>query len=238
MPLLELTKVRAAYADKVEVLHGIDLSVHSGEFVTLIGANGAGKTTIMKTIMGQLPYRQGAIRFEDTPISQWRTTDIARLGISLVPEGRGIFLGLSVYDNLRVAATRWLKFGAPIERQIDHAFALFPVLAERRRQAAWSLSGGQQQMLAIGRAMMSRPRLLLLDEPSLGLAPNLVDHVFDALKRINDDGVTILLVEQNAYLALEFSGRGYVIERGSIALTGSSANLLSDERVRQAYLGA
>jgi branched-chain amino acid transport system ATP-binding protein len=237
MPLLEVHNVHAAYADQVEVLHGIDLTVESGEFVTLIGANGAGKTTTMKTIMGQVPHRGGKIRFEQAPIMDWATPDIARLGISLVPEGRGIFAGLSVYDNLRVAATRWLKRGGRIDADLDRTFALFPILAERRHQYGWSLSGGQQQMLAIGRALMSRPKLMLLDEPSLGLAPNLVDQVFDALKRINDNGVAILLVEQNAYMALEFSSRGYVIERGSISLAGSSADLLSDERIKAAYLG-
>jgi len=237
MPLLEVHNVHAAYADQVEVLHGIDLTVESGEFVTLIGANGAGKTTTMKTIMGQVPHRGGAIRFEQAPIMDWATPDIARLGISLVPEGRGIFAGLSVYDNLRVAATRWLKRGDRIDADLDRTFALFPILAERRHQYGWSLSGGQQQMLAIGRALMSRPKLMLLDEPSLGLAPNLVDQVFDALKRINDNGVAILLVEQNAYMALEFSSRGYVIERGAISLAGSSADLLSDERIKAAYLG-
>ena len=237
MPLLEVHNVHAAYADRVEVLHGIDITVDSGEFVTLIGANGAGKTTTMKTIMGQVPHRGGTIRFEQAPIMDWATPDIARLGISLVPEGRGIFAGLSVYDNLRVAATRWLKRGGRIDADLDRTFALFPILAERRHQYGWSLSGGQQQMLAIGRALMSRPKLMLLDEPSLGLAPNLVDQVFDALKRINEDGVAILLVEQNAYMALEFSSRGYVIERGSISLGGSSADLLSDERIKAAYLG-
>ncbi len=237
MPLLEVHNLHAAHGDRVEVLHGIDITVDSGEFVTLIGANGAGKTTTMKTIMGQVPHRSGGLRFEGAAIIDRSTPDIARLGISLVPEGRGVFAGLSVYDNLRVAATRWLRCGARIDADVDRVFALFPVLAERRRQLGWALSGGQQQMLAIGRALMSRPTLMLLDEPSLGLAPNLVDQVFDALKRINESGVAILLVEQNAYMALELSSRGYVLERGAVTLTGPSAALLADERVKAAYLG-
>jgi branched-chain amino acid transport system ATP-binding protein len=237
MPLLELHDAGAAYADQLQVLHGISLTVEKGEFVTLIGANGAGKTTTMKAIMGQVRTRSGTILFEGRPIGGLGTPAIAQLGLALVPEGRGIFPGLSVYDNLRVATTRWLRRGDDLDGDLRQVFELFPVLAERRDQYGWSLSGGQQQMLAIGRALMARPKLMLLDEPSLGLAPNLVEQVFETLKRINDQGVSILLVEQNAFMALEFSHRGYVIERGRVTLSGTSAALANDERVKLAYLG-
>jgi branched-chain amino acid transport system ATP-binding protein len=237
MPLLELSNLHAAYGDGVEVLHGIDLTVEEGELVTLIGANGAGKTTTLRTIMGLLRSRSGSVRFKGEDISTLATPEIARRGISLVPEGRGVFPGLSVYDNLRIAATTWLRPGGSIERELELVYGLFPILAERRNQAGWSLSGGQQQMLAIGRALVARPKLMLLDEPSLGLAPNLVDQVFDTLRRINEQGVSILLVEQNAFMALEVSNRGYVIERGRVAMHAASAQLMDDERVKLAYLG-
>ena len=237
MPLLELRDVHAAYADEVEVLHGISLMVEQGQFVTLIGANGAGKTTTMKSIMGQVRSRSGAILFEGIDITGHSTPEIARLGLALVPEGRGVFPGLSVYDNLRVAATRWICRGERLDAELQQVFELFPVLAERRNQYGWSLSGGQQQMLAIGRALMARPKLMLLDEPSLGLAPNLVEQVFETLERINDQGVSILLVEQNAFMALEFSDRGYVIERGAVAFSDDADALMTDQRVKAAYLG-
>ena len=237
MPLLELSKLYAAYGDGVEVLHGIDLAVDSGELVTLIGANGAGKTTTLRTIMGLMRNRSGSVRFQGEEISSLPTSEIARHGISLVPEGRGIFPGLSVYDNLRIAATSWLRPGGSIRQELDLVYGLFPILAERHHQPGWSLSGGQQQMLAIGRALVARPKLMLLDEPSLGLAPNLVDQVFDTLRQINEQGVAILLVEQNAFMALEVSNRGYVIERGRVAMHARSADLMDDERVKLAYLG-
>jgi branched-chain amino acid transport system ATP-binding protein len=237
MPLLEILGLRAAYADGVEVLHGIDLAVDAGEFVTLIGANGAGKTTTLRTVMGLLRPRSGSIRLDGREIAGLPTAEIARLGIALAPEGRGIFPGLTVYENLRVAATRWIGAGEKFDDDLARVYELFPVLAERRAQFGWSLSGGQQQMLAIGRALIARPRVMLLDEPSLGLAPRLVEQVFETLKRINQQGVAIMLVEQNAFMALEACNRGYVIERGSIAMQNTSAVLLDDERVKIVYLG-
>src|SRR5215210_6480789 len=231
MPLLEVEKLHAAYGDGVEVLHGVSVAVQEREFVTLIGANGAGKTTTLRAIMGLLAARSGSIRFLGRDISRLTTPEIARLGISLVPEGRGVFPGLTVYENLRVAATTWLRRGMKTDRDFDFVYSLFPILADRRDQMGWSLSGGQQQMLAIGRALLARPKLMLLDEPSLGLAPNLVDQVFETLKRINEQGVSILLVEQNAFMALEVSNRGYVVERGRVAMHENSAALMDDDRV-------
>jgi len=237
MPLLEVRDLHAAYEDGVEVLHGIDLTVEAGEFVTLIGANGAGKTTTLRAITGLLTPRSGSIRLDGKDIAGLPTAEIARLGIALAPEGRGIFPGLTVYENLRVAATRWISAGKGFDQDLRKIYDLFPILEERRAQFGWSLSGGQQQMLAIGRALMARPRVMLLDEPSLGLAPQLVEQVFDTLRRINDQGVTIMLVEQNAFMALEVCDRGYVIERGDIAIANTSSALLDDERVKAAYLG-
>lgn len=237
MPLLEIKNLHAAYGDGVEVLHGVDLAMERGEFVTLIGANGAGKTTTLRAIMGLLRTRSGSLRFEGKEILGLPTPEIARLGISLVPEGRGVFPGLTVYENLRVAGTPWLRAGRSVDRDLDMVYSLFPPLAERRNQFGWSLSGGQQQMMAIGRALVARPKLMLLDEPSLGLAPKLVDQVFETLVRINQQGVSILLVEQNAFMALEVSNRGYVIERGRVATQDSSKQLMNDDRVKAAYLG-
>ena len=237
MPLLEVRDLHAAYEDGVEVLHGIDLTVEAGEFVTLIGANGAGKTTTLRAITGLLRSRSGSIRLDGKDIVGLPTAEIARLGIALAPEGRGIFPGLTVYENLRVAATRWISAGKGFDQDLKKIYDLFPILEQRRAQFGWSLSGGQQQMLAIGRALMARPRVMLLDEPSLGLAPQLVEQVFDTLRRINDQGVTIMLVEQNAFMALEVCDRGYVIERGDIAIANTSSALLDDERVKAAYLG-
>lgn len=237
MSLLALEGVRSGYEDGPDVLHGIDLSVGEGEFVTLIGSNGAGKTTTLRTIMGLTRARGGTIRFLDRDIGRARTADIVCLGASMVPEGRGVIPSLSVIENLRIAATPWRGGGQALRTEIDAVFALFPVLAERQSQSAWSLSGGQQQMLAIGRALVSRPKLMLLDEPSLGLAPNLVEQVFDTLVSINAKGVAILLVEQNAWLALEVSRRAYVFERGRISAEGSSQDLLNDQRLTAAYLG-
>jgi branched-chain amino acid transport system ATP-binding protein len=237
MPLLEVRDLHAAYDDGVEVLHGINVTVEAGEFVTLIGANGAGKTTTLRAITGLLRSRSGSILLDGKDIVGLPTAEIARLGIALAPEGRGIFPGLTVYENLRVAATRWIYAGKGFDQDLKKIYDLFPILEERRAQFGWSLSGGQQQMLAIGRALMARPRVMLLDEPSLGLAPQLVEQVFDTLRRINHQGVTIMLVEQNAFMALEVCDRGYVIERGNIAITNTSSALLDDERVKAAYLG-
>jgi branched-chain amino acid transport system ATP-binding protein len=237
MPLLSLEAVRAGHGAGADVLHDIDLVVEEGELVCLIGANGAGKTTLLRTVMGLLRPRGGRISFDGRSIGGLPTPAIARLGASLVPEGRGVFPGLTVLDNLRLAATPWGGAAAALAREFARVFALFPILAERRDQLAWSLSGGQQQMLAIGRALVARPRLMLLDEPSLGLAPNLVEQVFDTLLDINRQGVAILLVEQNALMALEVSQRGYVLELGRISAADAAATLLEDPRVRHAYLG-
>lgn len=236
MQLLEVRDVSAAYPDGVEVLHKVDISVRQGEMVTLIGANGAGKTTTLRAIMG-LVRASGSVKFAGQDILGRETPDIARLGISMVPEGRGVFPGLSVYDNLRVATTPWFGRGKSMADDLDRVFSLFPILAERRKQLGWSLSGGQQQMLAIGRAIMARPKLMLLDEPSLGLAPNLVEEVFEKLKSINEQGVSILLVEQNAFMALEYSSLAYIIERGTVSQQMTSAALLQDESIKAAYLG-
>jgi branched-chain amino acid transport system ATP-binding protein len=237
MPLLEIDGLHTAYDNKVEVLHDVNITLEQGELVTLIGSNGAGKSTTLKTIMGLTRATRGAIRFQGKPINGLSTPDIACLGISMVPEGRGVFPGLTVYDNLRIATTPWRRMGESFARDLDHVYSLFPVLAERRDQLGWSLSGGQQQMLAIGRAMLARPKLMLLDEPSLGLAPILVEQVFETLKQINQQGVSILLVEQNAFMALEVSHRAYVIERGKITAHNESAALMNDERIKSAYLG-
>ena len=237
MPLLEITGLSASYGDLVEELHGVSLAVDRGELVTLIGSNGAGKTTTLKAIMGLAKVRAGGVRFLDQDIAGRATAEIARLGLSMVPEGRGVFPGLSVHDNLRIAATPWIRPGLGVDRELAMVFELFPVLAERRNQLSWSLSGGQQQMLAIARALVARPKLMLLDEPSLGLAPNLVEQVFETLLRINREGVAMLLVEQNAFMALEIATRGYVLERGTVTIEGPAATLLDDSRVKAAYLG-
>ena len=238
MKLLEIDGLRAAYADGVDVLHDVVLDVEEGEFVTLIGANGAGKTTTLRSIMGLVKHSARTLRFGGRDISRMSTASIARLGLAMVPEGRGVLPGLTVLDNLRVAATPWLRYRQSLEAELAEVYALFPILAERQRQLAWSLSGGQQQMLAIGRALVARPKLMLLDEPSLGLAPNLVEEVFGTLQRINARGVAILLVEQNAFMALEVSKRGYVLDRGSVIMTDTARALEADDRIRSAYLGA
>jgi branched-chain amino acid transport system ATP-binding protein len=235
--LLEVAGLTCGYADGIAVLHDLSLHVDAGELVTLIGANGAGKTTTLKAIMGLLRRRGGSVRFAGAEIAGRQTADIARAGLALVPEGRGVFPGLSVLDNLRVAATPWNGTGRAVQDEIARVMTLFPALAERRRQLAWSLSGGQQQMLAIGRALVARPKLMLLDEPSLGLAPRLVDEVFETLVAINRQGVAMLLVEQNATLALEISARAYVMEQGRIVLESAASALLDDARVQDAYLG-
>ncbi|WP_271608674.1 ABC transporter ATP-binding protein [Bradyrhizobium sp. CCBAU 21359] len=234
--MLEVRNLSAAYQDGVEVLHNIDLAVPEGAMVTLIGANGAGKTTTLRAIM-KLMRSRGSIVFRGEEISRRETPEIAQLGISMVPEGRGVFPGLSVYDNLRVAATPWLSRGQSIDGDLDRVFSLFPILAERRKQLGWALSGGQQQMLAIGRAIMARPKLMLLDEPSLGLAPNLVEEMFEKLKSVNEQGVSLLLVEQNAFMALEYSTLAYVIERGTVSSQKASSALLEDNSIKAAYLG-
>ena len=220
---------------RIEVLHGVSLDVAAGEIVTLIGSNGAGKTTLMRVISGILPKASGRILFEGEEIDRWPAHVRVIRGIAQVPEARQVFAPLSVADNLRLGAFR--RSAADVPREMERVYALFPVLAERRNSVAGTLSGGQQQMLAMGRALMSGPRLLLLDEPSMGLAPVLVDQILDTVVSLRKSGVTILLVEQNVNAALAIADRAYVIETGRIVLNGASATLADDARVREAYLG-
>jgi branched-chain amino acid transport system ATP-binding protein len=234
--MLEVEDLHVAYG-RNEVLKGISFTVAEGEIVALVGSNGAGKTTTLSTISGLLRPRAGAIRWNGTPIERAPVERIVRAGIAHCPEGRRVFPGLTVRENLIVgAAARPLS--ARLDDDIGLVFALFPRLKERHAQGAWSLSGGEQQMLAIGRALMSRPKLLMLDEPSLGLSPLIIEQVFDCLVDLNRrTGLAILLVEQNAAMALEISARAYVLQTGAITLSGPAAEIAADPRVREAYLG-
>jgi branched-chain amino acid transport system ATP-binding protein len=236
MRLLELDDIHAGYG-AIEVLKGISLHVEEGEIVTLIGANGAGKTTTLMTICGVLRASRGAVRFLGRDLSGLPAHRIVELGIAQSPEGRKIFPRLSVLENLEMGAfTRRDPDG--VRKDIERVFQLFPILAERRAQAGGTLSGGEQQMLAVGRALMTRPKLLVLDEPSLGLAPLIVKKIFDVIAELNREGVTVLLVEQNARMALKLANRGYVLETGEITISASAQALLQDARVASAYLGA
>jgi len=232
--MLEVEKLKVAYGG-IEALRGIDFTVGEGEIVTLLGANGAGKTTTLRTISGLLRPRAGAVRFEGRDLHVMPPHELVALGIGHVPEGRRIFARMSVMENLQMGA--YHRPRADIGPDIEHVFDLFPVLRERKEQPGGTLSGGEQQMLAIGRAMMSQPRLLLLDEPSMGLAPMIVARIFDIIREINEQGTTILLVEQNAAQALKLAGRGYVLETGEIVMSDDASTLLADDRVRAAYLG-
>ena len=233
--MLELKSVRTYYGN-IEALKEISLTVSEGEIITLIGANGAGKSTTLMSISGIVPPRLGEIRFLDKPIHHLNPDEIVTLGISQVPEGRRIFPQLTVLENLDMGAFL-RKDKADIKKDMDHIFALFPILAQRQHQGGGTLSGGEQQMLSISRALMARPRLLLMDEPSLGLAPLIVRVIFDIIKKINEEGTTIFLVEQNAHMALKVAHRGYVMENGRITLEGNAQNLLVNEEVKKAYLG-
>lgn len=234
MSLLETRQLKVAYGG-IKAVRGVDLTVAEGELVCLIGANGAGKSSILKGLVGLVPHG-GEARFAGERLTGRPTHAIAALGISLVPEGRGIFARLTVAENLDMGAfVRRDRAAVPADR--ERVYELFPRLAERRAQMAGTLSGGEQQMLAIGRALMSRPRMLLLDEPSMGLAPLMVQKIYETITRIAGEGVTILLVEQNANLALHVSQRGYVMESGEITLEGESGTLLTNPQVRAAYLG-
>ena len=234
-PLLELKGLQVAYGG-IQAVKGIDLSVAQGELVCLIGANGAGKTTTLKGITGLQPVKSGTIRYADEDITGKPAFELVRKGLSMVPEGRGVFGALTIEENLAMGAYA-RNDRAASHADVERVFGLFPRLKERHKQTAGTLSGGEQQMLAMGRALMSRPKLLLLDEPSMGLAPLMVQKVFETVLTVSREGVTILLIEQNAKLALEVSGRGYVMESGEITLHGDAKQLLSDPKVRAAYLG-
>jgi len=236
MALLELRDVHTYYG-RVHALKGISLEVEEGEIVTLIGANGAGKTTTLRTISGLLPPREGQIVFDGQVLNGVPAHQIVNMGISQAPEGRKVFSTLTVQENLNMGAYSLGNDREAIEENRRRVFELFPRLEERKNQVAGTLSGGEQQMLSIGRALMARPRLLMLDEPSLGLAPMLVRAIFETIKEINEGGVTILLVEQNARAALRLAHKGYVLETGRIVLSGTAEELMRDERVRKAYLG-
>ena len=231
--LLEVREIDASYGD-VQVLRGLSLTVEQGEIVTLLGSNGAGKTTTLRTICGTLPLRGGEIFFEGKPLAPVPAHRRAELGLALVPEGRELWAQLSVRENLELGAYR---ARARCAQNLERVFALFPRLRERSGQLAGSLSGGEQQMCAIGRALMSEPRLLMLDEPSLGLAPILVEQMFNIIRDLHASGMTVLLVEQNLQKALQIAHRGTVIETGAVKLHGSSAELLGNPEIRSAYLG-
>jgi branched-chain amino acid transport system ATP-binding protein len=233
--VLNVTHLKTNYG-KIEALKGISIEVHEGEIVTLIGANGAGKSTTLKTLSGQLSPTTGTIVFEGDSIAGMPAHKVTQKGIIQVPEGRRIFSRMTVLENLEMGA--YLRSDKEeIKADLDHVFELFPRLKERLTQKGGTLSGGEQQMLAMGRGLMARPRLLMLDEPSMGLAPVVVETIFEIIGKLNRDGITILLVEQNANLALSIADRGYVLETGEIKLTGTGKELLANEDVRKAYLG-
>jgi branched-chain amino acid transport system ATP-binding protein len=232
--MLTVEGLRSCYG-RIEVLHGIDLDVASGEIVTVVGANGAGKTTLLKCLSGIQPVSAGSIVFRGEALTAVPAHARVRRGLAQSPEGRQIFTNLTVEENLRLGA--YLFSDDKVERDREDAFAMFPILREKRNLAAGGLSGGQQQMLAIARALMGRPSCLLLDEPSMGLAPILVAQIFDVVKSLKALGVTVLLVEQNAFGALSVADRGYVMETGRITMSGPAADLIADERIRAAYLG-
>ena len=235
-PLLEITDLKVLYG-RVEALHGISLSVEEGEVVTLIGSNGAGKTTTVRTISGLVRASEGRIVLEGKEISGLSAPEIVRRGLGHSPEGRHVFPRLTVRDNLEMGAYLRPRRDKDVKKDLDRVFKLFPRLLERHTQMAGTLSGGEQQMLAMGRAMMTRPRVLLLDEPSLGLSPVLVETIFQVIGELHEEGTTILLIEQNALMALRTAGRGYVIETGSIVMADEAEVLLKSPQVRTAYLG-
>jgi branched-chain amino acid transport system ATP-binding protein len=233
--LLQLDSIRAGYG-AIEVLKGISLEVREGEIVTIIGANGAGKTTTLMCISGINRPTAGAIRFDGRDLGGLAPHEIVRMRLSQSPEGRKIFPRLTVLENLELGAiTR--RDPAGVRKDLDHVYGLFPILRERPKQAGGTLSGGEQQMLAVARALMARPKLLLLDEPSLGLAPLIVAKIFEVIRQLNAEGIAVLLVEQNARMALKLAHRGYVLETGSITISGPANDLLNDQRVKDAYLG-
>jgi branched-chain amino acid transport system ATP-binding protein len=234
MAMLEVEDVHSYYGN-IEALKGISITVDEGEIVTLIGSNGAGKSTTLRSISGLTPPRQGIIRFDGRDIGETPPQEIVKLGISQSPEGRRTFPRMTVRENLELGA--YLRRDENVDGDLERVFALFPRLEERQRQKAGTMSGGEQQMLAIGRALMSNPKLLLLDEPAMGLAPVLVERIYETIAEINRQGTTILLVEQNAGYALEVSSRGYVLETGKVSVSGDSASLEQNPEVQKAYLG-
>ena len=233
---LEIKDLHVHY-DKIEAIKGISVVVNEGEIVTLIGANGAGKTTTLKTISGLRKVSSGSILFDGQDISKVQAHERVDLGISQAPEGRGIFPGMTVLENLEMGKFHRKNRKAEMDEDLDNIYTLFPRLKERSSQAGGTLSGGEQQMLAVGRALMGSPKLLLLDEPSMGLAPVLVDMIFETIQKINKQGTTILLVEQNALAALNVADRAYVLESGSIKMSGKAKDLISNDEVTKAYLG-
>jgi branched-chain amino acid transport system ATP-binding protein len=235
MAILEVNNIHAYYGN-IQALRGISITVEKGEIVTLIGANGAGKTTTLRSISRLVNLREGDIHFDGEEVSQFKAHELVYKGVAMVPEGRGIFSKLTVAENLDMGAFH-RDDDDGIQEDLERVFELFPRLKERRHQIAGTLSGGEQQMLATGRALMANPRLLLMDEPSMGLAPVLVENVFETIKRINSEGTTILLVEQNATMALQVANRGYVLQTGEIVLSDTAENLKRNEMVQKAYLG-
>ncbi|MFA9379507.1 MAG: ABC transporter ATP-binding protein [Acetanaerobacterium sp.] len=236
--MLTLTNVTAAYTN-LEVLHSVSIEVNEGEIVTIIGANGAGKSTTLKAISGLLAKKKGSvIRFDGRDITTLGTEKIVSIGLALVPEGRRVFPDMSVLDNLEMGAYLRHKDRPGVEKDLELVYSLFPILKERKKQLSKTLSGGEQQMLAIARSLMSNPKLLMLDEPSTGLAPLVVQEIFRIIKRLNSErGITVLLVEQNAKMALSVADRGYVLKNGEIILSDTGANLLDNQSIREAYLG-
>ena len=233
--MLRIENLSCSYK-QIVALDGVSLHINRGEIVSLIGANSAGKTTLLRAISGLLKPKHGTIVFEDEDVTKFESHDIAKLGIAQIPEGRGLFSILSVEENLRLGA--YIRDDDEVEQDISKIYEKFPILKQKAQEYAGTLSGGQQQMVAVGRALMSRPKLLLLDEPSMGLAPIIVEEIFEAIKSLRDAGTTIFIVEQNAFLALSTTDRAYVLENGKIVMSGNSLELLNDERVKEAYLGA
>ncbi|PKP60613.1 ABC transporter ATP-binding protein [Candidatus Atribacteria bacterium HGW-Atribacteria-1] len=235
VPILELNNIVAGYGKK-EIINKISIRINQGRIVTLLGSNAVGKTTILKTILSQTYLKSGEIKYKGVDIAHLATYKIARLGISYVPEGRGIFANLTTKENL-LAGAYLLKSKQELENNLNRVYSIFPILKERSNQLAESLSGGEQEMLVIGRSLMSKPNLLLLDEPSLGLAPKLVELIGKILREINNEGVCILLVEQNAKLALELADYGYLIRKGTIVLEGDTKDLIKNKKIKEIYLG-
>lgn len=231
-PILEIDDLKVSYG-AVQALRGVSLGVKQGEIVALLGANGAGKSTLLRSVMNMVAIQHGDIRYQKKSLRKVKTNDIVQLGIALAPEGRGILTTMSVRENLELGAFHRKNW----EGDLEHIFGLFPILKERIRQNAGTLSGGEQQMLAIGRALLSKPKLLLLDEPSLGLAPKVIQNIFQLIKQIQADGISILLIEQNAHMALKVADRCYVLETGQIKMSGDADEILNDNELKKAYLG-